>query len=199
MARTRGNKLVLGGLLLIAAALCLVGFNVSEQLSAGRASAEIGQELEAEIPEPDERQAGQGAEEGADGNETVPIDGEDYLGVLSIPSLSLELPVNDRYDESSLKETPCRYEGSLKADDLIIAGHSYPQHFGHLRELRSGDEVSFRTASGATVRYRVSAIETLAGTDVEGMEQGDWDLTLFTCTPDSASRITVRCKEMAEG
>lgn len=197
MARTRGNKLVLGGLLFIAAALCLVGLNVHEQLSAGRASAEIGQKLEAEIPESSERQTGKEADEDVDGDKAIQIDGEDYLGMLSIPPISLELPVNDRYDESSLKRTPCRYEGSLKGDDLIIAGHSYPQHFGRLRELRIGDDVSICVADGSVVRYRVSSIETLAGDDVEGMEQGEWDLTLFTCTPDSASRTTVRCKAMA--
>ena len=195
MARTRGNKLIIGGLLLIAAALYLVGFNVSEQLSAGRASAEIGQKLETEIPV----QSEQGPGESAADNETVQVDGEEFLGMLSIPSLSLELPVNDRYDESSLKETPCRYKGSLTGGDLIIAGHSYPQHFGYLRELRRDDEVSLRAASGVTFRYRVSSMETLAGDDVEGMGQGDWDLTLFTCTSDSASRTTIRCKAVVDG
>ena len=34
--------------------------------------------------------------------------------------------------------------------------------------------------------------ETLNPTDVAGMEAGDWDLTLFTCTVGGQSRVTVR-------
>ena len=36
------------------------------------------------------------------------------------------------------------------------------------------------------------------GTAVEEMEAGEWDLTLFTCTPDSRSRVTVRCVRTQE-
>ena len=40
--------------------------------------------------------------------------------------------------------------------------------------------------------YQVVGLETLNPTDVEGMESGDWDLTLFTCTVGGQSRVTVR-------
>lgn len=34
--------------------------------------------------------------------------------------------------------------------------------------------------------------ETLEPTDLEGMEAGDWDMTLYTCTVGGQSRVTVR-------
>ena len=34
--------------------------------------------------------------------------------------------------------------------------------------------------------------ETLEPTDEEAMTTGDWDLTLFTCTPGGQTRVTVR-------
>ena len=36
------------------------------------------------------------------------------------------------------------------------------------------------------------ARETLNPTDIEGMESGNWDLTLFTCTVGGQSRVTIR-------
>ena len=41
----------------------------------------------------------------------------------------------------------------------------------------------------------VDTIETVGGTDIEKMESGDWDLTLFTCTTGGKARAAVRCKE----
>ena len=38
--------------------------------------------------------------------------------------------------------------------------------------------------------------EVLAPTDIEGMESGDWDLTMFTCTIGGKSRVTVRCDRL---
>ena len=43
------------------------------------------------------------------------------------------------------------------------------------------------------LRYKVDNVETLRSTQVEDMTSGDWDMTLFTCTPGGKSRLTVRC------
>ena len=42
------------------------------------------------------------------------------------------------------------------------------------------------------VTFRMVERETLGPTDVEGMEAGDWDLTLFTCTVGGQTRVTIR-------
>ena len=46
---------------------------------------------------------------------------------------------------------------------------------------------------GSTFSYTVMELEPLPADAVEEMTSGDWDLTLFTCTLDGQSRITVRC------
>ena len=40
------------------------------------------------------------------------IDGRSYIGVLEIPSLSLQLPVIGSWSYAELREAPCRYAGS---------------------------------------------------------------------------------------
>ena len=43
------------------------------------------------------------------------------------------------------------------------------------------------------VTFQMVERETLNPMDAEGMEAGDWDLTLFTCTYGGRKRVTVRC------
>ena len=123
----------------------------------------------------------------------VEIDGYTYVGYLSIPAIELELPVMSEWDYPGLKIAPCRYTGSTKTGDLVIAGHNYTRHFGQLSKLSEGDQVIFTDMDGEIWVYEVAAVEVLAPTAVEDMTASGYDLTLFTCTYSGASRVTVRC------
>ena len=124
------------------------------------------------------------------------IDGDDYIGVLKIPSLSLELPIISRWNDARLRTAPCRYVGSAYTDDMVIAGHNYDSHFGRLKTLDIDDEVSFVDMAGNEFVYRVVETEILQPTAIEEMQSGDWDLTLFTCTIGGRTRVTVRCERI---
>ena len=124
------------------------------------------------------------------------IDGVEYIGVLQIPSLNLELPVVSSLSPPSLKIAPCRYEGSAYKDDLIIAAHNYVSSFGNLSKLQVGDPVIFKDVDGNEFSYEVAEMEVLQAAAVEEMRSGDWDLTLFTCTLSGQSRTTIRCLRM---
>ena len=126
----------------------------------------------------------------------VEEDGGDYIGVLELPLLGLELPVMESWSYPDLRVAPCRYSGSAYQDDMVVAAHNYKSHFGCLKELRLGDEVRFTDMEGNVFRYAVADLETLGKYDVEKMTSGDWDLTLFTCTYGGKSRVTVRCQRM---
>ena len=47
------------------------------------------------------------------------------------------------------------------------------------------------------VSFQMVEQETLEPTDEEAMTSGDWDLTLFTCTPGGQTRVTVRFQRVA--
>ncbi len=64
---------------------------------------------------------------------------------------------------------------------------------GNLGKLSQGDEITFTDIDGKVFSYEVVSLETLSPYDVEDMTDGDWDLTLFTCTVGGQSRVTVRC------
>ena len=120
------------------------------------------------------------------------IEGREYIGVLSIPTIDISLPVLSRLSKSGLKAAPCRYVGSAYLDSMVIAAHNYNAHFGKLKELQPGDTVLFTDMDEHVVTFQVVERETLNPMDTEGMEAGDWDLTLFTCTIDGQTRVTIR-------
>ena len=120
------------------------------------------------------------------------FDGERYIGILSIPSLSLELPVNYNWDYNKLKKTPCRYAGGIN-DSLVIAGHNYRNHFNPLTRLRIGDSVMLTDMAGVEHLYKVEKIETMSATDIAGMLDRSYDLTLFTCNYSGMARVAIRC------
>ena len=114
----------------------------------------------------------------------------------SLPAISLELPVIDQWSYESLRLAPCRYSGSAYTHNLVILGHNYAGHFRELKKLQPGDAVTFTDMDGNVFSYEVMALETLAPTAVEEMTEGDWDLTLFTCTVGGTTRLAVRCEAL---
>lgn len=181
------------GLLLLAAALALTGYNLWDEHRAEQSAAAILDQVEA-LPVP-------ATEEVTPDYilypemtmPTVTVEGHRYIGVVSVPALGLDLPVMDQWSEERAKLAPCCWQGSAYAGDLIIAGHNYRSHFGALKNLGPGDRVTFTDVEGHRFDYAVSAVEVLDKTALDEMAAGDWDLTLFTCTYGGQSRLTLRC------
>lgn len=188
------------GLLLVAAALFLAAYNLKESQQAQQTAGDVIDKMCENLPAaPDataETEPPALPEYLRDPNREMPvqtIDGRDYIGVLSIPALELELPILSQWSYPNLKVAPCRYLGSAYNGSLVIAAHNYSTHFGNLKSLQAGESVLFTDMDGTVFFYEVVALETLMPTEVEEMVSGDWDLTLFTCTLGGQSRVTVRC------
>lgn len=180
------------GAVLVLAALSLFLWNRYEAKQAERSAGEVLPQLIQEI----ERQA---QSDPYDPTMTeVEIDGYQYIGYLMLPSLELELPVMSEWDYTRLRIAPCRYTGSTKTDDLVIAAHNYARHFGMLSKLVPGDPVYFMDMDGRLSSYQVAEVNVLEPTAVEEMTSGEYDLTLFTCTYGGQSRVTVRCDRVTE-
>lgn len=202
MKTNRGTIWINAGLLLIAAALFLSAYNERESHEARDSARQVIAQLCDALPTEASEEETETEPEPTTVPESLPdverqmpvrtINGRDYIGVLSIPSLELELPVISQWDYPSLKIAPCRYSGSLYQNNLIICAHNYASHFGKLKELRSGDTVLFTDMDEHVVTFQMVERETLGPTDEEGMKAGDWDLTLFTCTIGGQTRVTVR-------
>lgn len=199
------------GLLLLAAALFLWAYNGQESRRAGDSAQQVITELTQSLtrqppteagadPEQEEAPAVKLPEYLLDAQREMPektVNGRAYIGVLSIPSLNLELPVLSQWSYPNLKDAPCRYSGSLYQNDLIICAHNYASHFGRLKTLQPGDTLLFTDMDDQVVSFQMVEQETLEPNDQEAMTTGDWDLTLFTCTPGGQTRVTLRFQRVA--
>ena len=129
---------------------------------------------------------------------TISIDGVNYIGTLTIPALGIELPVAENWDYTQMKISPCRYEGSVYKNDLIICAHNYSTHFRNIKDLQNGDDVIFVDAVGNNFNYQVELVETLQPTAINEMISSEYDLSLFTCNYAGNARVTVRCNQVEE-
>ena len=189
----KGKGLIFTGLLLIAAALFLTGYNLFDQMRAQRSAAQAAAQLAERLPQTTQTDVPDYLLTPEMEMPVETIDGVDYVGVLRIPALALELPVIIQWSYPLLKIAPCRYSGSAYQNNLVLCAHNYASHFGNLKNLHIGAAVTFTDMDGNLFTYQVAELETLPPQATEEMENGDWDLTLFTCTVGGQSRVTVRC------
>ena len=124
--------------------------------------------------------------------ESVKIDNNEYIGIINIPTLDLELPVMSDWSYEKMKISPVRYYGSFETDDLVICAHSYKTFFRYIKNLKVGDVLIFTNIDGNVYLYEVEVVEILSPENIKEMIENEFDLTLFTCTSDSQNRVTVR-------
>lgn len=186
------------GSVLVAAALALFLYNQWDANRAGDAAAQVQAQLIDELEASDSEPSDLPFYFDPDQEMTVvTIDGYDYIGYVSIPSLNLTLPVMSEWSYPGLKIAPGRFSGSVFQDNLVIAGHNYSKHFGPVKWLETGTEVDFIDMDNHVWQYEMIEVETLQPTQVEEMttasDTDDWDLTLFTCNTGGQTRCAVRC------
>lgn len=121
------------------------------------------------------------------------VNGINTVGVVSVPSVGIEIPVAAEWSYKNLKKSACRYSGTAEDGRLIILAHNYRQHFGSLGKAEKGDEVQFLDVNGTLYVYQISDREILGKYELDRLTDTDSDLTLFTCTYGGNKRVVVRC------
>ena len=186
-ALTRPRRLLVaaGALLLLAGAL-LAGQNLLTERRAARQTADLLAAVETRIAAPADLPAPEVTGD--------PWAGYEVIGVVGLPDLGLSLPVLADYTQDLLAVAPCRYTDDLALEpgQLVVAGHNYRTHFGRLEELAPGSRITWQNLDGVTYTYTVTEVTEIDAGDREALEQGDWDLTLFTCDVTRTRRILVR-------
>ena len=184
MRKRRGTVWILSGLLLLLGAAGLTLYNLTLDMTAGEESNAVMEELTAVLERAPVKMAtgGPAADFVLPEEEPEPLelDGRSYLGLVTFPTLELQLPVQQEWSYQNLRVSPCRMSGSASTADLVILAHNYRAHFGSLNRLEVGDEVSVTLIDGTTYVYLVDAKEVVPPTAVESVTSGEWPLTLFT-------------------
>lgn len=200
MRKKLGFILIGLGAALILSALFLLMYNQQENKQAGEVVQEVLPQIQTVIKEQPVTIPTVSEEISAEveqcPSKIVMVNGYNYIGILNLPTLLLELPVLSNCDEDLLKIAPCRDYGDLSTDDLVIAAHNYKNHFGRLSQLKNGDEVTFIDMSGNIHRYEVSQSMMISPNDVDLVVDSGYELVLYTCDYTNQNRIAVYCRKI---
>lgn len=206
MMRKFGLFLIALGLVFLTAAGSLYAWNRAEDTRAGNASTQalaavaevIARSMTAPAPEDDPSSQTGAVPPEEKGMTEVEIDGQRYIGRLTIPRLELELPILSEWNYDRLKIAPCRYSGTIAGENLVLLAHNYRKHFGPIRRLEPGDRVIFEDMDGAVFQYQVAATDVVVPTALEDVTMGIHGLTLITCTYGGQTRVIVSCDQIVE-
>lgn len=183
------------GIILIIVALGLCIYNVIFDYTSGKKSKEALEEIENILQE---KPIDDSFDYLNNPNKEMPklnIDGKNYIGIISIPSIDIELPVLNEYTVKNLKQAPVLYKGSIYQNNAIIIAHNSTSHFKKIQKMKEKDQVMFTDLDGHQFKYEVVKKENISETNPDLLDQGEWDLSLFTCYSSNIKyRVVLRLK-----
>ena len=183
--------LIILGILCILLSITLYIKNKYQELDTGKKSKEILDIIETKINVSDKEEIKSNTED-----LVLNISGYDYIGVISIPSLNIKLPIMRETDYDRLAISPCKYYGNINTNDLVLCAHDYVNQFGKISNLKGNDIIIITDVLGNNYVYKVVLTEELNPTDITNMIDSPFDLTLYTCSYGALKRITVRCNRI---
>lgn len=189
MKRKKALLLVIG-IGLILASLCLMLFYGIRMHTGTKRSQEIAAQMTALLPE-----RTQGAPETYP-DPSMPVltlDGTDYVAMLEIPAFGVTLPVADRWDNKNLYCAPSRFSGSAYDQTLVIGGADAPGQFSFCDKINNGAVVTVTDMTGAQFTYTVARVDRAKHAEPQWLMSADYDLTLFCHDVYSMEYIAVRC------
>ena len=125
------------------------------------------------------------------------------IGEMEVPRLGLKVMVVQGDSPSILQRAVGHLPGTAlpgEAGNVALAGHR-DTFFRPLRDIRSGDAITFKTLDGA-FRYHVESTTVVPPNDVSSLRSlGGRTLTLITCFPfyyvgAAPDRFIVRAREV---
>ena len=189
--KSKALLFIICGILSFALAFIIVMNNLQENLSAANTSVDAAEHIIEYIKNNDD--ADSFDLKHSREIKTIEYEGHNYMGVLSIPSINLTLPIIADYDFSYLTIAPCLYYGNPALNNAIICAHNYKSHFGPVRRVPTGTQVFLSTVSGDNYQYIVENIELIGSRDGIVLVTENPGLTLFTCTNGGGARYAIRC------
>jgi len=138
-------------------------------------------------------------------NTSVTASGQEYYttAIVNIPSIGVNYPILNTTTDELLKISPCYFWGPKpnEVGNYCIVGHNYrnSKFFSKVPNLENGAIIEITDLSGRTIKYAVYDKYLVDPSDVSCTSQrtnGAKEITLITCTNDSAKRVIVKAKEV---
>ena len=124
------------------------------------------------------------------------INGVDYVALIEIPALNIELPVADAWNSKKLYKAPARFYGSCYDNSLVIGGEDNAKQFSFCDKIDDGTIITVTDMTGTQFSYTVSRVDRSQSAESNWLISSDYDLTLFCRDTYSVEYIAVRCSSM---
>ena len=128
------------------------------------------------------------------------------IGILTIDTINLRIPIAEGISEESLRIAPGRVPETAYIGEVgnsVIAGHrnyTFGSMFNRLGEVVIGDIIGYQERSGRTMEFEVFEILEIIPEDQIAFIQpvNDHIITLYTCTPihTATHRLLVRARRI---
>jgi len=176
--RKRGILLLTIAAFMICGALSVIGNTYRlDKKSRSEAASTIAQ-IQALLPQTPSGSEGLPGSGGNSDLVSVAIGENSYIGILSIPSLDLTLPVLSGEQSGSGEAMPYHYTADF--GNFLIYGQNYKSQLGKLSSLKTGDSVTFTDVGNNVYTYTVTSLASADKNSLESAAGTDSDLVLFT-------------------
>lgn len=129
--------------------------------------------------------------------------GYDVLAKLEISNINLETYILKTYSTSALNISVTKFWGANPntIGNFCVAGHNFKNKnmFRNLKNLNIGNHFFITDNTVGKVEYEIFDIYKVVPEDVSCLSQdtgGEKEVTLITCTNDSAKRIIIKAREI---
>ncbi|MCL2546187.1 MAG: class D sortase [Oscillospiraceae bacterium] len=131
------------------------------------------------------------------------------IGILTIESIDLRLPVMEGVKEPELRVAPGRVPQTANIGEIgnaVIAGHrnfTFGSMFNRLGEVENGDIIGFQAMNGQHKAFEVFEILVITPDNQIAFIQphNESIITLYTCTPirEATHRLLIRARKIEGG
>lgn len=121
------------------------------------------------------------------------VDGKDYVALLAVPSLGVELPVAGSWKAEDVTNQPCRFQGTVYDGSLVVGGFDQQGQFDFLDRIEIGTLVTVTDMNGAEFSYRVDRVDRAQRAEAGILVPEEAGLTLFVRDAYSLEYLIVRC------
>lgn len=144
-----------------------------------------------------------------------PLDETDFpggitpIGILTIESIDLRLPVKEGTTEPELRIAPGRVIRTAQVGEIgnaVIAGHrnfTFGSMFNRFGEIENGDIIGFQAMNGQEMAFEVFEVAVITPENQIAFiqPQDESIITLYTCTPirEATHRLIIRARKIEGG
>jgi LPXTG-site transpeptidase (sortase) family protein len=129
------------------------------------------------------------------------------IGILTIDSIDLHLPIAEGIEDAALRIAPGRVPQTAQVGETgnaVIAGHrnyAYGSMFNRIGEVATGDLIQYQARSGEMMEFTVFEIAEIEPLDQIAFIQpvNESIITLYTCTPirEATYRLIIRAQRIS--